>query len=199
MRNAYRKRPNDFRRRILETDITDRQVLLERESYWLSFISHRELGKRYYNLHNHKKNHWTANPLHQATVSEKISKAWTPQRRAAMSELKRMSNPMHNSNAVSKVADKNRGRKAWNKGTTRTELQRAHQSMVMSGRQSPTKGIPNDRVAHSYLVTTPLGDQILVNNLNTFCKENQLWVTHMRLVASGRKRQYKGFKCQKAE
>lgn len=50
MIKAYKKRPEDFRRRILETVCTIREELYDREYYWLSFIPDHELGKRYYNL-----------------------------------------------------------------------------------------------------------------------------------------------------
>ncbi len=47
MKNAYRKRPNDFRRRILEHTTDD--VVRSREEYWLSMISDSELTTKYYN------------------------------------------------------------------------------------------------------------------------------------------------------
>jgi hypothetical protein len=52
MRNAYKRRPEDFKRRILETVVTTRADLYEREFQWLSQIKEEELGKKYYNLHN---------------------------------------------------------------------------------------------------------------------------------------------------
>lgn len=61
MKAAYKRRPQDFKRRILETLISDRQTLLEREYAWLQLTKPDELaGIRYYNLHNHKFNHWSA-------------------------------------------------------------------------------------------------------------------------------------------
>jgi hypothetical protein len=49
--SAYKSRPNDFSRRIIEKNIL-KQNLLERENYWLSFIKPKELRNRYYNLKN---------------------------------------------------------------------------------------------------------------------------------------------------
>ena len=61
MRDAHRRRPHDFKRRLLKTNITDKSELLEEEYFWLSKIKNDELGKRYYNLHNHHFGHWIIN------------------------------------------------------------------------------------------------------------------------------------------
>lgn len=73
MKSAYKRRPNDFKRKILKTNIDDKKLLLEEEYYWLSKIKTGELGKKYYNLHNHHFNHWTTNNESKLTVGEKIS------------------------------------------------------------------------------------------------------------------------------
>lgn len=54
MRDAYRRRPEDFKRRILETIATNPNDLYDREYLWLSLIKPQELGKRYYNHRNVK-------------------------------------------------------------------------------------------------------------------------------------------------
>lgn len=50
MRRAFKRRPNDFKRKILEHVITNRNDLYEREDQWLNLIKDKELGTRYYNL-----------------------------------------------------------------------------------------------------------------------------------------------------
>ena len=47
MNNAYRKRPQDFKRRILEN--CNSENVYEREKYWLSMIKDVELNTKYYN------------------------------------------------------------------------------------------------------------------------------------------------------
>lgn len=48
---TYKKRPENFKRKIIEyISNSDRKFLLERENYWLSHIKLEELGKKYYNL-----------------------------------------------------------------------------------------------------------------------------------------------------
>ncbi len=57
MREAYRRRPHDFKRRILKTNI-DKSNIRNEEHKWLSLIHHYELGKKYYNLSKQNfKNH----------------------------------------------------------------------------------------------------------------------------------------------
>jgi hypothetical protein len=52
MKKAYKKRPQDFKRRILKTNINERSFLFEEEYKWLSLIKKEELDKKYYNIHN---------------------------------------------------------------------------------------------------------------------------------------------------
>ena len=65
MKNAYNKRPDDFKRRIIKTNIDNKNKLLEEEYRWLSFIQEHELTVKYYNVrkymfgvgNKHKWNH----------------------------------------------------------------------------------------------------------------------------------------------
>ncbi len=52
MRNSYKRRPEDFKRRIIETNLKSTENTFNREGYWLSFIKQHELGKKYYNYIN---------------------------------------------------------------------------------------------------------------------------------------------------
>lgn len=73
MRNAYRRRPFDFKRRILARVTSDRGDLLAEEYRWLQMISKDDLGKRYYNLTNHLNGHWTTDEEKTKTVRQKLS------------------------------------------------------------------------------------------------------------------------------
>lgn len=73
MRKAYRRRPQDFKRRILKTNIPIREQTFEEEYSWFSMIKEEELGKKYYNLRKHKWGHWTTDTNSKLTISEKIS------------------------------------------------------------------------------------------------------------------------------
>lgn len=72
MRDAYKRRPNDFKRRIIKR-VYDRKETLVEEYKILSLIEKEELGKKYYNLTNHMNGHWTTDDGKILTVGEKIS------------------------------------------------------------------------------------------------------------------------------
>ncbi len=76
MRNSYKRRPHDFKRRILtRVQKVVGNNLLEEEHRWLSLIKSEELGKRYYNLHNHHFGHWVYDTSTKLKTAEKISEA----------------------------------------------------------------------------------------------------------------------------
>lgn len=83
MRNAYRRRPQDFKRKIIKTNVS-RENLLEEEHKWLSLISDSELGQKYYNLRKHKWGHWSTDENRKLTIGQKISDS--PNRRQRISE-----------------------------------------------------------------------------------------------------------------
>jgi hypothetical protein len=73
MRDAYRRRPHDFKRRIITKIYSSRQELLKIENQYLSLIKDGELGKKYYNLTKYMNGHWSSDPDKLLTVGEKIS------------------------------------------------------------------------------------------------------------------------------
>lgn len=72
MRDAYRRRPQDFRRRIIQRGIL-RELLLEEEYKWLQLIPREQLGKKYYNLSAKHFGHWSSNKEKTKTIKEKLS------------------------------------------------------------------------------------------------------------------------------
>jgi hypothetical protein len=83
MRDAHRRRPQDFKRKVVVRGI-DRETLLEEEHKWLDKIPDNELGKRYYNLRKHKWGHWSTDENRRLTVGQKISAS--PNRNANISK-----------------------------------------------------------------------------------------------------------------
>ena len=74
MRDAYKRRPQDFKRRIIEKVSTNRKELYEREQYWLSQIKDEELKTRYYNLRKNVNDTWlseTENLKRSERISQK--------------------------------------------------------------------------------------------------------------------------------
>lgn len=71
MKRAYKRRPEDFRRRIIAWSDNRRNLLIE-EYRWLSMIKQEELRNRYYNM-KIGSGHWHADEEKRLTVNEKIS------------------------------------------------------------------------------------------------------------------------------
>ena len=87
MKRGYKKRSNDFKRKILAKVYTNKKDLLEEEYKWLSLIKNDELGKKYYNLHNHHFGHWSTDENKRLTVGQKISAS--PNRRQNISKAQK--------------------------------------------------------------------------------------------------------------
>lgn len=73
MRQAYSRRPNDFKRRIICRVYTNRTDLLEQEHFYLSMIKDAELKVRYFNLTKHLNGHWSIDENRRSTIGQKIS------------------------------------------------------------------------------------------------------------------------------
>ena len=71
MRDAYRRRPDDFKRRVIQNNVS-RETLLEEEHKWLQRIQDDELGKKYYNLRKHKWGHWSTDINRSVNVKNKL-------------------------------------------------------------------------------------------------------------------------------
>lgn len=87
MNSAYKRRPNDFKRRIIKRIYTSRTDLLEQEYYYLALIKNEELSKKYYNIRNIKNGHWSSYEDNTLVVGEKISKALTGKKRRVRGEM----------------------------------------------------------------------------------------------------------------
>ena len=74
MRKSYRRRPQDFKRRIITKIHTNRKDLLNEETRWLKMIRPDERGRKYYN-HNLDAWHWSSIEESRLTVAEKVSRA----------------------------------------------------------------------------------------------------------------------------
>lgn len=75
MKNSYNRRPQDFKRRILVSNISNRKDLLEQEYNWLQKIRDEDIGTRYYNLSKRHFGHWSIDHNRRQSVGEKISAA----------------------------------------------------------------------------------------------------------------------------
>jgi len=73
MKQAYNHRPQDFKRRIIKTNIQNRTNMFLEEQHYFDMIKPEELRNRYYNLNIKNNNHWSINEQKTKTLKEKIS------------------------------------------------------------------------------------------------------------------------------
>lgn len=86
MRNSYKRRPEDFKRRIIKRIYTSRKDLFDEEQKYLNYIKPNEVKKRYYNL-KLSNGHWSIEE-NSLTVAEKISKSKTGIKRSEETKKK---------------------------------------------------------------------------------------------------------------
>ena len=72
MRNAYKRRPDDFKRRVIGR-FNDKCEMLINENEWLSLIGKDNLGKKYYNLRDSQFNHWSVEEQNATKIKKTIS------------------------------------------------------------------------------------------------------------------------------
>lgn len=76
MRDAYKRRPKDFKRKILKTNLTRQQMYIEEQKYF-DMIKLEEIKIRYYNLNLSSKKLWHQYPESVKTIGQKISASKT--------------------------------------------------------------------------------------------------------------------------
>lgn len=117
MRDAYRRRPNDFKRKIVEKT-NDKSLLYEVEYKWLSKIQENELGIKYYNLRKHMWSHWSSDESTTLNVKQKVSqtkrKYWDSTESDTMREHLSIKSKENGSKPPSRA-----GKIPWNKGLTK--------------------------------------------------------------------------------
>lgn len=72
MRKAYRRRTQDFKRKVIQRGIS-RETLLDEEHKWLRLIPDEQLGKKYYNHSKKHFGHWSTDLEKRNVVGRQIS------------------------------------------------------------------------------------------------------------------------------
>lgn len=115
MIKAYKRRPEDFKRRILTKISTSRQDLLLAEYWWLSQISESELGIQFFNLTNYMNGHWSTDENQRLSVKQKVSltkqKFWSND---TSNELRKSISDHNKTKGIKPPSRK--GKIPWNKG-----------------------------------------------------------------------------------
>lgn len=91
MRDSYKRRPEDFKRRIIKTNITPRPEMYVEEQRYLNMIKDEEIKIRYYNLCLKPKDLWHKYDENIKTIGQKISASKTGKSTGPCSEEKRKS------------------------------------------------------------------------------------------------------------
>lgn len=132
MRQSYKRRPEDFKRRILRRNIP-KQILKEEEYRWLKLIKKEELGKRYYNLTVALNgNGWVKGSPRSEETKKKISETlkgnipWNKGKNNIYSEATKKKISVNTKKAISSLSDNKlsnikrshfkKGHTTWNKG-----------------------------------------------------------------------------------
>ena len=126
MRNSYKRRREDFKRRIIAR-VDVRANLMQEEQRWLDMIKKKELGVRYYNVMKNVTNVENLRRNHKRWRTEERRQKWSGE-----------GNPMSGKT----------GEQHHLFGSHRTEEQNRKQAEVMKGREPPNKGVPHTAEAN---------------------------------------------------
>lgn len=126
MLQAYKKRPRDFKRRIVER-FDDRSKTNEIEHRWLQMIKPEELkGPRYYNFYNYRFGHWANDERSRMSVTQKVH---TPERAAKVSMAMK----------GRKLSDEHKRKISETVKFQMTEERREHLRLLQTGKKMPPK------------------------------------------------------------
>jgi hypothetical protein len=139
MRDAHRRRPKDFKRRIVKRIFTNPRETLIEEYRYLLMIKKEELRKRYYNVRIwDSKDSWFADKRQKEDVITKLKRRKrTPEQRARMSLAQRNS-----------MTDERRKRISEASKRQMTPEARAHLSVLNRGRKPLIETIEKIRKIH---------------------------------------------------
>lgn len=182
MRDAYRRRPEDFKRRILNR-FYDKSETFQKEREWLKAVNKQD---RYYN-HVFDVYHWLLSKETSEIAKAKMSKSkmgrTSPRKGIKLSEETK--EKLRVANTGKKYSDETKRKK----------------SEAMKGKVYSPESIKKSSLNRmkTYELISPQGELNTISNLREFCKLNNLNYTNAHALATGRyyKETYKGWrKCR---
>jgi len=187
MKNSYKRRPHDFKRRILQY-IFDRTCILTEEHKWLSLIKDDEIGSKYYNLTKHHPGHWSTNDESRKTAGEKIAavqrgnqnrkgKGFTDEAKKKISDT--LKKTLSSDHEKARLAEQARGNK------NRLGKRFSEESLAKMSANAHTK---------TFTFLSPEGELVTFTNMRKFCREHGLNRGNMQSVAVGRVKSCKGWR-----
>lgn len=204
MRDAHRRRPEDFKRRVLSRVYSERLSLLAEEQRWFDMVKDRS---RYYNLNWEVRNDlWWTDPDQRLTVGQKISKSLTGRivsddTRQKMSESfsgRKISDEHKSQIGKSKIGNSYR-KGMITKEETKKKMSIAAQGRIISEDQKKKLScakMGNSNRAKTYDFISPDGILTSITNLKEYCRDNGLDYGCMKKVHSGdpKRKTHKGWK-----
>jgi len=181
MRKSYKRRPEDFKRRIISRIYTNRKDTFLKEDYYIKMIKQEERGKKYYNIHL-AGHHWSSDDFLLEKFKNRIVSAETRekmrQKRLGIKQPKEFGLKVSASKLNKRTSIKSEFKKGY----------------IMS---EEVKRKKSDALAKEYFITNPIGEKFKIKGLVRFCKENNLNCSSMLNVSSGIYKQHKGYKVEK--
>ena len=166
MRKAYRRRPEDFKRRVIAQVTTTRTDLLEEEHRWLSMIKDHELKRRYYNATKHHNGHWSSDEGQRELVAGKLrGQTRSEESRQRMSAAHKGKPSLKKGVPLSeehkiKISIANKGKLCPMAGKNHTPETRRKMSEAKKGRPSPRKGIVMSDEQKAKISASKLGKKV---------------------------------------
>lgn len=153
MLQAYKKRPQDFKRRILEK-FEDRSKINEIEHRWLQMIKTEEIKKRYYNLSNRRFGHWSTTDETRRIVSAKCGDLkrghrWTPEQKMKLKGRTPWNKGKSGYSIKIKEDDPRKGRPTWNAGTAKHKVLKGRSGRVVSDTTREKQRLAKIGLTHS--------------------------------------------------
>jgi len=184
MRDAHRRRPQDFKRRVLKRVYTNRQDLIAEEHRYLSMIKKTELRERYYNLNNSAWEVWHNRPDTTLTVGQKISARLKGKKRGPYSEEYRKA-IAEGRRGISRTAEANKKQSESRKALGlkhseewKSETSRRNKEQIANG----TRVMPRpDAEAYARAAQTRMGHETSQETREKIAKKNskQYLITYM--------------------
>ena len=150
----------------------------------LSVEEHAEAHKKLYEEHGKWQDKFAGEMLSGQIKSDDV-------RREISRSRMLNDNPMKNPEAVKKMLESRK----WYKPSVETK---AKTSASCRGKKKSNTDNMNKSKLKTYLVTTPAGEELIINDMPKFCSTNNLQASLMYQVASGynNRKAHKKFKCR---
>ncbi len=168
MKNVYKYRSQDFKRRILSRIYTNKKDLLKEEFRWLLMIKSSELKKKYYNIHNHHFSHWSTDPEKFKEVSKKnsiknIGRKLTEESIVKRTATRKKTYIQHSEETKKKMSVAAKGKEK--SKSHREKLREVNLGKKYNHEINLKKGRKK-----RYVIQSPEGLQMCVEGLENFCK-----------------------------